>query len=274
MAGFAWLCSAFACSPRSLTGGVDLQPKVDSPEGSSEEDSDSDSDSSNTEKESSGEDSKDEKGDAETGEDGEESSSESDGEDTKKKSDADKDSETKSESKSSSETSDESSSKTSDESSSEGDDSSAPETVKGDLKIAFRTKTFKGRYSPRNVGAVWIEDEDGKFLRTVKVWARKRAVHLIKWNRSSDGDRTDAISGATISSHKRHEMKWDRKDAKGKTHGVGDYILRVEFTEHNSASNNKGGPSLKIPFHLGGGKKQLDVSDKKNYVDIEITTPD
>lgn len=148
------------------------------------------------------------------------------------------------------------------------------EKVDGELKVSFTTESYGGRYGPRNVGAVWIEDKDGKFLRTLKKWAAVRTRHLIAWKKASGSDLTDAVTGATQRRHSSHRVTWDRKDASGKLHGVGDYLLRFELTEENSSGRDKPGPTFKVPFHLGGGSKKLKPDDAKGFRSIEIVTPD
>lgn len=151
---------------------------------------------------------------------------------------------------------------------------SEEEKVSGDLKISFETVSYSGRFAPRNAGVVWIETEDGTFLRTLKKWALVRTVHLVRWRKASDSDLTDAITGATLKGHQAHNLEWDRKDSEGKTHGVGDYVLRIEFTEANSDGRDKPGPTFKLPFHLGGGEKTLKPDDVKGFRSIEVVTPD
>lgn len=146
--------------------------------------------------------------------------------------------------------------------------------ITGSVDISLSTKSFGGRYGPRNVGAIWIERKDGTFLRTVKVWAKRRAIHLVAWNKSTKGNRVDAVSGATLRKHQTHELKWDRKDVKGQEQGAGEYLLRVELAEENS--DMKGvpeGPTLTLPFELGAGKKTLEGKDLDGYLDVEVQLP-
>ena len=53
------------------------------------------------------------------------------------------------------------------------------------MTIAFTAVNQHGTYSPRNVGAVWIVDSSGKFVKTLTVWAFIRAIYLQKWYSSS-----------------------------------------------------------------------------------------
>lgn len=154
------------------------------------------------------------------------------------------------------------------------EDEPKEEQVNGELKISFSTQSYGGRYGPRNVGAVWVESSDGTFLRSLKVWAQKRAMHLVKWRNASKSDKTDAITRATVSRHQEHQLSWDRKDRKGKEMGVGDYRLHIEITEENSASSAAPGPTIEVPFHLGGGSKTIEVDDSEGFKDVKLATPD
>lgn len=145
----------------------------------------------------------------------------------------------------------------------------------GEMHIKFKTASPKGKYAPRNVGAVWVEDESGEFVRTIKVWAKKRAVHLVQWQKSSGADRTDAISSATIKSHRSHAFSWDLKDAKGKQVKPGSYVLRFEITDRNSSSKSiDDGPDLSIPFELGAEDSELEIPEHKNFRDLEVKLPE
>ena len=114
--------------------------------------------------------------------------------------------------------------------------------------IQARTRSYGGEYSPDNVGAIWIEDAGGAFVRSLVVWGGVRREHLVTWYASSQGDRTDAITSATSSSHHTRLVEWDRRDASGRVVPDGDYVARFELTEANSNSGDAPGPTLSVPF--------------------------
>jgi len=126
--------------------------------------------------------------------------------------------------------------------------------------IQARTRAYGGEYSPKNVGAIWIEDAGGTFVRSLAVWGSVRREHLVAWYASSQDDRTDAITSATSSSHHTRLVEWDRRDASGSVVPDGDYVARFELTEANSNSGDALGPTLSVPFstatrcgtHTGG----------------------
>lgn len=144
-----------------------------------------------------------------------------------------------------------------------------------EMSIKFTTVSPKGKYAPRNVGAVWVEDEDGEFVRTIKVWAKKREQHLVEWQKASGGDRTDAVSGATIKSHETHSISWDLKDLKGERVKPGKYVLRFEITDKNSSSKSiDDGPDLSVPFELGEDGSEVESPKHENFKDLELKLPE
>ncbi len=70
----------------------------------------------------------------------------------------------------------------------------------GKVEINTTTKTFPGSYSPKHCFAIWVEDANGKFVRTLKVQAIKRDGTLTSWVKSSNKNRVDAVSGASLTS--------------------------------------------------------------------------
>jgi hypothetical protein len=91
-----------------------------------------------------------------------------------------------------------------------------------------------------NQFAVWVEDEAGKYIRTIFVtnyMARRqgwktRQQSLVNWVKAVDvknlpKEDVDALSSATPQSGKL-SVVWDLKDAAGKQAPAGIYIYRVE----------------------------------------------
>ncbi len=141
--------------------------------------------------------------------------------------------------------------------------------------IQLRTRPTGGEYSPRNVGAVWIETAQGAFVRSVAVWGDERREHLLQWNQSSAGERTDAVTSATASTHSTRLYEWDHSRAGGRAVPPGNYLLRAEFTEDNSNAGDPAGPSVAIPFSTAGG---CDVATRSSeggepIVDIVVAAP-
>ena len=144
--------------------------------------------------------------------------------------------------------------------------------IVGNVEITLTTVAYRGRYSPRHVGAIWIEDGEGKYLRSLDVWAQRREEHLAQWLAASGGKRGDAISGATKNPHQTHTLEWDRMDVDGVEYGAGTYVLRAEQTEDHSSASDPG-PQLNLQFQMGQGKMEFSQADTNYYSGVVVQTP-
>ena len=133
------------------------------------------------------------------------------------------------------------------------------------VDVVFRTAPFGGRFSPRNVGAVWIEDEAGRFVRTLEQWGQIRQRYLVAFLESSDGNVVDAVTGATLRAHERHAASWDLRDAARCPVGGARYRVRLELTDRNGP-----GASLEVPFELRPGIFR--AADTGVFHDVQATT--
>ena len=141
----------------------------------------------------------------------------------------------------------------------------------GGLVFQFTTVSVNGEYAPKNVGAVWIVDEQGAFVKTLDIWAAKRAKHLVKWNGASGANVVDAVTGATRKSHGAHESSWDGTNLAGAPVPQGEYQVRVEFTEWNSSSaGNPPGPTLSIPFLRGPAPQEILPPDAPGFTAMKL----
>jgi hypothetical protein len=124
-------------------------------------------------------------------------------------------------------------------------DASGQGSASSARQLTFRVETLPtgGRFAPNNVGAIWIEDGQGAFVRTLALWGRSRAMYLRKFQASSQGNSVDAVTGATLSAHALHEVSWNLLDRSGREIPDGPYLLRVEMTDKNIA-----GALLELPF--------------------------
>ena len=112
--------------------------------------------------------------------------------------------------------------------------------TQGTLSFSVRTVTYHGPYAPRNAGAIWITNSQNQFVKTVKIWANQYRYTLVRWNASSGGNTTGAITGASLNSHQLHNVTWNGANAQGAQVADGDYKVNVEFTEHNATASNLG----------------------------------
>ncbi|MFA6471075.1 MAG: DUF2271 domain-containing protein [Candidatus Latescibacterota bacterium] len=107
-------------------------------------------------------------------------------------------------------------------------------------KVTVNYTYTKIRGFASNQFAIWIEDETGRYVRTLFVtnytarkdgW-KKRQQSLVNWVKASDiknltKERIDAMSGATPKPG-RLSVVWDMKDSSGRTVAPGVYIYKIE----------------------------------------------
>ncbi len=132
------------------------------------------------------------------------------------------------------------------------------------IRVRVRTTANGGRYAPRNIGAIWIEDANGAFVHTLEVWANARRRYLSRWKTSSAQNTVDAITGATLSNHTTHDRVW-MLDAEARCdHPAGQYHVRIEHTDFNG-----NGPLLDIPFTMGT-PAMITPADQTTFHDVLV----
>jgi hypothetical protein len=136
----------------------------------------------------------------------------------------------------------------------------------GIVEFKVRTSSPGGNYSPKNIGAIWIEDASGNFIKTIKLWANKRKQYLYTWNTASGGNVIDAMTGATASSHTTHEVNWNLKDVNGNNVADGNYKLKIEMTDEHSQ-----GPLASFDFPVGDPPSAIMPPDESYFHDIELS---
>lgn len=152
-----------------------------------------------------------------------------------------------------------------------------PDVPPTELEFRVRTITDDGsKYGPRNVGAIWIETQDGTFVRTLEVWGDVRREHLIAWRTASDENDVDAVTSSTLKTHTTHVATWDLTGLDGQPVAPGGYRVRVEFTEANSNGNAADGPQIDVAFELDGVPDRLDAptgGDAGAFTDLLLWAP-
>lgn len=138
--------------------------------------------------------------------------------------------------------------------------------AKGPLTLEYTYNKKEGMAS--NQMAAWIEDKDGKVVRTLfatKFTAqggyKKREQALPVWVKKSglaqlDKAKVDALTKATPQSGKV-TASWDGKDDSGKTAPDGTYKLVVEATLYMDSDALYTGT-----FQKGGKEQTLDMKEK------------
>ena len=114
------------------------------------------------------------------------------------------------------------------------------------LTITVTTAPYGGRYQPKNIGAIWIETATGTYVKTVQRWANRRLQYLTRYNAASGGDTTDAITGATLTSHQTHTVTWNLTNRQRCEVATGNYRVVMELTDQDAP-----GAYATFPFTLG-----------------------
>ena len=106
--------------------------------------------------------------------------------------------------------------------------------------------TSKSAYGPFNCVAIWIEDSNGKFVKTLTEWGITRKYDLLAWKASSGYNITgltvvpgkepslpqpDATTGATLTNYGKMSCTWNGKNTTGELVADGTYKVRFELTD-------------------------------------------
>ncbi|MEI7732049.1 MAG: DUF2271 domain-containing protein [Verrucomicrobiota bacterium] len=139
--------------------------------------------------------------------------------------------------------------------------------TEGTATLEFTTVNPHGKYSPKNVLAVWVTDANTNFVKTITRFGGKRQKYLGAWNQARAGlAAVDGSTGATLSSHGTRTATWDGCDGKQQSMPDGKYRFVVEFTDHNG-----GGPLAVFPFEKGMATPKQVFPDQKNFTKIQVT---
>lgn len=112
----------------------------------------------------------------------------------------------------------------------------------GVLTVTATTSNAGGGYAPKNIIAIWVEDSQGNFVKTLLAYAQNRMTHLNTWQASTSAagtefNTTDAITGATKNSHATRECTWNATDYNGNIMPDGEYFVWMELTDKNTTGN-------------------------------------
>lgn len=134
------------------------------------------------------------------------------------------------------------------------------------MKFSVLTHSQGGWYSPRNIGAIWIEDSAGKFIKTLAVWAASRARYLTKFTSEAGSSRVDAVTSATLNSHTTHSVTWNLKDVSGNAAPQGAYKLLIEVTDYDGT-----GKWASVDFMYTGMPMMLTPPDQQYFTGMQLT---
>jgi hypothetical protein len=134
------------------------------------------------------------------------------------------------------------------------------------------TVTAHGRFSPRNVGAIWIEDASSKFVKTLRKWGVLEIRNATAWTSVSNSNVVDAVTGATRLSHGALDAKWDCTDVSRVPVPAGDYKVCVTFAEENVSPIAPQPPHEDcVLFHRAEDAVDSSPPDAANFVQMHVT---
>jgi hypothetical protein len=157
------------------------------------------------------------------------------------------------------------------------------------LSVDFTSVGSHGMWYPHNIGAVWIEDTSGHFVKTIERWAGIRADYLAAWNmrESQHGkwpscpfanactgmmvpDQVDVKAQATIFVDKQaHHTDWSCKDLHGNVIADGKYKMFFEEME-NIYPLYPAGPLATVEFDKGTTPLTLMPPDTSPFSGLKI----
>jgi hypothetical protein len=141
--------------------------------------------------------------------------------------------------------------------------------------VATTTVTAKGLYAPRNVGAVWIDDDAGRFVKSLAVWGGPMLSRATGWITESNGNIVDVITGGTRPFHGPVQATWNCTDVNHARVPNGQYRVCMTFAEDNSSTPIAPSPAPPIeycvPFDEAGAPLVLTPPDDPHFQNVHVT---
>jgi len=122
---------------------------------------------------------------------------------------------------------------------------------------------FQDELAPQT--AVWIEDAEGNFVKTLYVsgfagYVKERQINLPVWGNSSDFVDVDGVTGASIDVGD-HIYVWNLEDHTGKRVKSGKYVAKVEVSHWPSMQYQLAEATLEL-----GKKEHRSVIEEGNFI--------
>ena len=139
----------------------------------------------------------------------------------------------------------------------------------GNLSVSVATSSAGGNFAPKHIMAIWIEDSTGNFIKTLLAYADRRIKYLNTWEESTGAqgtmyNKTDAISGATRTSHGTRNCAWDGTDYNKSAVPDGKYFVCLELTDKHETGNYS-----KFSF-VKGESNSLSPSNVPSFSSVSI----
>lgn len=135
----------------------------------------------------------------------------------------------------------------------------------GIVDISVKTIDYGKGNDPEHILAIWIEDDAGDFVKTLKLSADERKKYLYTWNTKSSGNTTDANTGATLGSHTTHDVSWNCTNTSATVVDDGAYAVWVEYTSEHAQ-----GPITNFAFTKASDVFSFQPPDESYFVDMDL----
>ena len=127
---------------------------------------------------------------------------------------------------------------------------------------------FRDELAPQT--AVWVDDKEGNFVRTIYVsgfsgYAKEKQVNLPMWTNSSKFADVDGVTSTSIDLG-HHIYVWDLKDTSGKKVKSGEYIVKVETAYWPSMQYQQ----VEVPIKIGKKEKRVVVEEGNLIPYLEV----
>ena len=139
-----------------------------------------------------------------------------------------------------------------------------------------RRKKFK-----RHFVAAWVEDEDGRRVRLLALWADRGELKYLRdlndfwkfgWTLAGEG--RDPRGARSISKATRrpgrYRLLWDGLDDKGRALPQGKYVLRLDINRENGPPNSREGhTTVSLPIECGAKAVTVTAKDQPELESVK-----
>lgn len=114
--------------------------------------------------------------------------------------------------------------------------------TKGTLALKFTTKTYGGQYANKHILAAWITNSatnnSTTYIKTMNAYYQdtQYVSYLVRWKAATNStyNKTDATTGATLTSHGQLSGQWNSLNTLSAAVPDGTYYIWVEFSEEST----------------------------------------
>jgi hypothetical protein len=121
------------------------------------------------------------------------------------------------------------------------------------------------------VGAIYVENASGGFVKSLNVWGTKELFNLTDWQQLSGGNTTDAVTGATRSNAGPVSGSWNCTDTNRQPVPDGQYQVCCSFQEDDALPFFGPAPKKACVSFQKGGPFTLSPPSQGNFTNMTLT---